>query len=106
MYYLLYQLSPELILLSNDNSDNNGRGFWKYNITLVYDEVYVENMKKLITKINTSTEFLEDVQMKWKFLKYKIQKLTIGYSRTAAKVRNQQKIDLEQKLNNLENKLT
>ena len=47
-----------------------------------------------------------NVQMKWKFLKYKIQKLTIGYSRTAAKVRKQQKIDLEQKLKNLENKLT
>ena len=99
--------SPELILLSNDNSDNNGRGFfWKYNISLVYDEVYFENMKKLITKINTSNEFLEDVQMKWKFLKYKIQKLTIDYSKTAAKIRKQQKIDLEQKLKNLENNLT
>ena len=94
-------------MLSNDNSDNNGRGFfWKHNISLVYDDVYVENMKKLITKINTSNEFLEDVQMKWKFLKYKIQKLTIDYSKTAAKIRKQQKIDLEQKLKNLENNLT
>ena len=24
--------SPALISLSNDNSDNNGRGLWKYNI--------------------------------------------------------------------------
>ena len=85
-------------MLSNDNSDNNGRGFWKYNINLIDDEVYVENMKKLITKFNTSNEFLEDVQMKWKFLKYKIQKLTIDYSKTAAKIRKQQKIDLKQKL--------
>ena len=30
--------SPVLILLSNDNSDNNGRGLWKYNNSLVYDE--------------------------------------------------------------------
>ena len=44
--------------------------------------------------------------MKWKFLKYKIQKLTIDYSRTAAKTRKQQKIDLEQKPKNLENNLT
>ena len=30
--------SPVLISLSNDNSDNNGRGLWKYNNSLVYDE--------------------------------------------------------------------
>ena len=52
--------SPVLISLSNDNSDNNGRGLWKYNSSLVYDEFYVENMEKPITKINTSNEFLED----------------------------------------------
>ena len=52
--------SPVLISLSNDNSDNNGRGLWKYNSSLVYDEFYVENMKKLIAKIYTSNEFLED----------------------------------------------
>ena len=69
-----------LILLSNDNSDNNGRGPWKYNSSLVYDELYVEDMKKLITKTNTSNEFLEDAQMKWDLLKYEIRKFTIDYS--------------------------
>ena len=34
-------------------------------------------MKKLITKINTSNEFLEDAQMKWKFLKYKFENLRL-----------------------------
>ena len=38
--------SPVQISLSNDNSDNNGRGPWKYNSSIVYDEFYVENMKK------------------------------------------------------------
>ena len=42
---------------------------WKCNSSLVYDEIYVENMKKLITKINTSNGFLEDAQMKWVFFK-------------------------------------
>ena len=42
--------------------------------------------------------------MKWEFLKYEIQKFTIDYSKTAAKIRNQHKIDLE-KLKNLENNL-
>ena len=94
-----------MISLANDNSDNNGRGLWKYNSSLVYDEFYVENMKKLITKINTSNEFLEDAQMKW-VLKYEIRKFTIDYSKTATKIREQHKIDLEHKLKNLENNLT
>ena len=95
-----------MISLSNDNSDNNGRGLWKYNGSLVYDEFYVENMKRLITKINTSNEFLENAQIKWGFLKYEIGKFTIDYSKTATKIREQRKIDLEHKLKNLENNLT
>ena len=81
--------SPVLISLSNNNSDNDGRGLWKYNSSLVYNEFYVENMKKLITKINTSNEFLEDAQMKRDFLKYEIRKFMIDYSKTAAKIRKQ-----------------
>ena len=50
---------------------------WKCNSSLVYDEIYVENMIKLITKFNTSNGFLEDAQMKWGFLKYEIQKFTV-----------------------------
>ena len=67
--------SPVLISLSNDNSDNNGRGLWKHDSSLVYDDFYVENMKKVITKINTSNKFNEDAQMKWRFLKYEFRKL-------------------------------
>ena len=44
--------------------------------------------------------------MKWEFLKFEIRKFTIDYSKTAAKIRKQHKIDLEQKLKNLENNLT
>ena len=92
-----------LISLSKDDSDNNSRGPRKYNSSLVYDEFYVENMEKLITKINTSNEFLEDAQMKWGFLKYEIRKFTFDYSKTTGKIRKQHKIDLEHKLKNLEN---
>lgn len=36
--------------------DNNVHGLWKFNSSLVHDEVYVESMGKLITEINTSDE--------------------------------------------------
>ena len=55
-------------------------------------------MKKLITKINTSNEFTEDAQMRWRFSKYETRKFTIDYSKKTAEIRKQQKINLEQKL--------
>ena len=62
-------------------------------------------MKKLIIKINASNEFLEGAQMKQEFLKYEIRKFTNDYSKTAAEIRKQHKIDLEHKLKNLGNNL-
>ena len=62
-------------------------------------------MKKLITKVNTSNEFLKDAQTNWKFLKYEIRRFTIDYSKTAAKKRKD-KTDLEQKLKDLANNVT
>ena len=37
---------PLLISLLCDKSDKNGNGFWKFNSSLVCDEVYLEKMKK------------------------------------------------------------
>ena len=72
----------------------------------VCDIVYVENTKKLLTEINTSNEFIGDAQTKREFLKYEIRKFMIDYSKAVSKIRKQQRINLEQELKNLENKLT
>ena len=39
------------------------------NFYLVYDVDYAENMKKIITKINNSNEFVENVETKSEFFK-------------------------------------
>ena len=57
-----------------------------------YNEVYVENMKKFIAKINTSNKFVKVVQTKWKSFKYEIRKFTVDYSKNAAKRKKQQMI--------------
>ena len=48
---------------------------------------------------------MENLQTKWEFLKYKIRKFTINYSKTIAKKRKKQRINLELKLKNPENNL-
>ena len=64
-------------------------------------------MKKLITEINTSNEFIGHAQIKWEFLKYESRKFMIDYSKTAAKIRKkkQQSSNIKQEQINLENKL-
>ena len=76
-----------MVLLSNDNSNNNGHGLRKFNSSLVYDEVFVEDTIKLIAKTNASNEFIGDAQTKWEFLKYEIRKFTIYYSKAAVEIR-------------------
>ena len=97
--------SPLLISLLSGKSNKNGNGFWKVNISLVYDKVCVEEMKTIITKINNSSKFMENGQTKWKLLKHEIQKFTIDYSKTIAKKSKKQRINLELKLKNLERNL-
>ena len=54
---------PLLISLLCDKSDKNGNGFWKFNSSLVCDEVYLEKMKKkMITKNNLINQFMENVK--------------------------------------------
>ena len=94
-----------MISLLSGKSNRNGNGFWKVNISLVYDEVCFAKMKTIITKINNSSKFMENGQTKWKFLKHEIQKFTIDYSKTIVKKSKRQRINLELKLKNLESKL-
>ena len=42
-------------------------------------------MKTIITKINNSSEFMENGQTKWEFLKNEIRKSTINYLETISK---------------------
>lgn len=48
---------------------------------------FIEVMRKIITKIISSTEFIGDAQPLWAFLKYKILKFTIDCSKIAAKIK-------------------
>ena len=51
-------------------------------------------MKKIITKINNSNEFIIKAQTKWEFLKQFL-KFTIDFSKTIANKRKKQRISLD-----------
>ena len=44
----------------SEKSGKNGNSFSKFDNSLIYEEVYVGKMKKIITKISNSNEFMEN----------------------------------------------
>ena len=83
---------------------NLGKNFWKLNCSLIHDELYVLKMKKHIeNNINSFDSDFND-QMKWEFLKYKIRKFTISFSKNKTKSMREKKLNLEKKLKLVEGK--
>ena len=54
-------------------------------------------MLKLVIKVNSSNDFMEDFKTKWVFLKYKIWKFITFYWKSTAKLRKQSRFNLKLK---------
>ena len=84
---LLTDYSPITFLYFKNEESKRGRGFWKFNRSLIENEEYVHQMKKLIS--DTLNElFMENIlddQVKWEYLKYNIRKCSINFSKKLAK---------------------
>ena len=100
--------SPVLISLKKSQDITLGKGFWKFNGSLVQDEDYVSQMKEYISQIKGELEGTQNTfndQFKWEFLKYEIRKFTINFSKLKARKKRENKVALENKLKYLENNL-
>ena len=77
--------SPVLISFSKDKQNNKSSGFWKFNNSLLSDDIFKEELKQHIQNIKNDNELSNDPQIKWEFLKYQIRKFTIRFSKMRAK---------------------
>ena len=84
-----------------------GKRFWKFNSSLVQDKTFLLKLKIYIKHIKTSSHpnFENNEHFKSKFLKYKIRKFTIGYSKNEAKLKREKVSFLENKLKDLKQNL-
>ena len=64
-----------------------GPGFWKLNTSILEEEAYVLEVKKLINKVWEETNSIENVNTRYDWLKYNIRKYTIGYCKQRAKIK-------------------
>ena len=58
--------------ISLNKHANRGRGYWKFNNSLLEDKSFVEKIKSHIQDVIQETFDLPDPRVKWEFLKYKI----------------------------------
>ena len=78
---LLTVHSPITFSYCKNEESKRGRGFWKFNNSLIEDEEYVHQMKKFIsdTLNKLFNENILDDQVKWEYLKYNIRKYSINF---------------------------
>ena len=83
-----------------------GRGFWKFNTSLLHDENYVELIRNCIQENKDLYHNTLDPNTFWDFLKCQMRSVTIKYSIERAKQRRIYENTLIDKLSTLENDYT
>ena len=83
------------ITLGEQHRNRTGRGFWKFNNSLLSDTSYVNELKSLIKNSITIHDNLEDKRISWELIKYEVKNYTIPYCIKKKK----QSTELENSLN-------
>ena len=81
--------------------ERRGRGFWKFNVSLLHDIDYVNKIKQCIHNVNTNCKYM-DPNLLWDFVKCEIRTVTIEYSINISRNRRKSENSLIKKINELE----
>ncbi|KAL9989297.1 hypothetical protein ACROYT_G003831 [Oculina patagonica] len=94
-----------LHLQAEINKQKRGPGFWKFNTSLLKDEDYVNDLRKNMNVYKTKYESIDDKGLKWDLIKMEIRGFTVKYAKTKAKKRKNEEVELQNKINELQQKL-
>ena len=91
---------------SNVLNEARGRGYWKFNNSLIQDKIVLEAMKNVIPNFLKSASSFDDPMMKWEFLKYKRRDFSRKILIEKSRERKLRHVELENRLAELENIIT
>jgi exonuclease III len=77
------------------NVQTKGRGFWKFNSSLLHDHDYTSSIKDIIKNSSIKNNSLEDKGLLWELVKLDIRSFTLNYSAR----KHKENIGLEKNLN-------
>jgi hypothetical protein len=75
-----------------------GRGFWKFNTSLLHDDIYVKEIKNIIKQCEKDYSTMIDKGLAWELTKFEIRSHTLPYCIKKKKKREEHKKKLEQDL--------
>ena len=90
-----------LHLRSKELKQHKGPGFWKFNSSLLEDEVYINKLRENIILFKNKYFDIDDLGLKWDLIKMEIRGFTIKYSKLKAKKRKNEERLLQNKVNEL-----
>ena len=96
--------SPVVLKLSSADTAERGRGYWKFNNSLLNDAEFVTEMKEFISQVVKKFNSFDDPRVNWEFLKYKIKQKAKKTADTVSKFQKEKK-HLENEVVPLENEL-
>ena len=67
--------SPVKLKMQSISTDMRGRGYWKFNNSLLKDKQFVSGMKNKINEVVTTFGDFDDPRINWEYLKFKMDKL-------------------------------
>ena len=90
-----------LHIKSDELKHKRGPGFWKFNQSLLQDEIYVSNLRAEIPNFKQKYDDVQDLRLKWDLIKMEIRGFTIKHSKNKAKKRKSAGINLQNQINEL-----
>ena len=98
------QTIPLLHSISKELKQHKGPGFWKFNSSLLEDEVYINKLRENIILFQNKYFDIDDSGLKCDLIKMEIRGFTIKYSKLKAKKGKNEERLLQNKVNELSQK--
>ena len=86
------------------NTQKRGKGFWKFNNSLLKDLTYIRKIKLCLTECKTKYKELSNKSLMWDTIKCELRTLTFSYSCFKAKERNSFEKKLKDRIDDLQTK--
>ena len=96
--------NPITLELYIQNQQNRGRGFWKFNYSLLTDQNYTEKIKQIIQTTKDKYKEIDNKGLIWDVIKTEIRGATISYSAFRNKERRSMQEELTKELTEIEKK--
>ena len=91
--------------LVSGNIDNRGRGYWKFNSSLLHDTEYITIIKKVIADGKQKYAYLQNKGLKWDIIKMDIRSATIPYCINKKIIKKAREKELNERYTDLYNNI-